>query len=69
MQMGIHFEFKDYIWIPAFAGMPVVIQCHNGESTTGLPPPLATPSNGSKQGGFVEDCLSVVSSADALLAE
>jgi hypothetical protein len=25
MQMGIHFEFKGLIWIPAFAGMTGVI--------------------------------------------
>ena len=31
--------------------------------------PCATPSNAIKQGVFVEDCLSVASSADALLDE
>jgi len=67
--MGIHFKFKGLIWIPDFTGMTVVIQWHNSESSIVVQPPLATPSNGSEQGDFVEDCLSVASSADALLAE
>jgi hypothetical protein len=26
MQMGIHFEFKGLIWIPAFAGMTASVE-------------------------------------------
>jgi hypothetical protein len=27
MKMGIYFEFKNTIWIPACAGMTVLIEC------------------------------------------
>jgi hypothetical protein len=59
MQMGIHFEFKGLIWIPAFAGMTASVE-NQGVSQLNFSAPKS-------QGGLNEALLRLAQSRHSLV--